>query len=368
MTETLVSLDLSALLRGDGAEAVGLRRISNAVTRLREVQERAAAQLPVSLPADPAALQQIAEEIRARAEVLVIAGQPGGLRAVKALIGQAPNVRYISTPSEAVIPEKNSALLLLEGPPWADRFAERTAAEGIPVAVAGLEPDEPPDGWWFADPSPGDGRLGALNPGSLVAAAFAGMPVEAVLTGAREMQSRCSRAGFFDNPGASWGTCIGMALRPADPSLARTQLLHLVSDPSLSPLADYAARSAMAVLSGGPSTGSVRAPFPISGRAGLIGDEEEMAGLGGARDRMVTLWTRRGIVDGGLLDAVKEHCVQSYQPTVSLRLLGDSPEVRGAALFLVHQAICVAAAWLAVDPGATPAREGWRHLLVRRTG
>lgn len=349
-----VQLEIAPLIR-DLPELAVLRHPGALAPRLKEV-----ALDPVELrPPDRQALRELVPQLRARGEGLVLVGGPSALRRATALSGRC---EQISGP-DGPLPEAGKILVLLEGPEWADRYAERADAAGIPVLVCSSKSDAPPGGWWLEDT--GDGRFGGLSSVTLLLAVWAGAELAELEEAEEGVRSLCQKAALIDNPALLWGATLAQLLRPEGEG--RGGHIHLVPDPALLGAATQVARSMGAVLNEVPTIAGRRRPLSLHSRAGLLGDEEELSeGGGGARDRLYTLWSQRG-TDPELIGRAREHLRRAGQGVLGLRL-AEGPRGLVAALALSQRATRVAAQLLGLDPGQSAAREAWRRRLLPETG
>lgn len=380
-----VVVEVSHLLRKDGG-GIGRKRLTTGLGRLREAHEalRAGAEagkwphLRVLDDEAVAHARAVAEGLRARGSELAVVGQPGAVAALRALteaLGVA-SPRWVTGPDDALVAALDRpevAWLVLEGPGWADRVAEWAVEQGRAVAVAGPgEHEAPPGGWWLSDPVAGDGRFGGLGLAAAVCAAWAGVDVEGLFAGARDMEAACERAALFENPAYT----LALATVFAERDLGTTVPAHLVASGRMAAFAEWVARLWGAVLCDAvPVEGVVRHSGAV-GVPGVVGDEELLQALVlGPRDKLVTLWDPTEAV-GGPLSQEAAAQVRAFQdllerenvPYVRVRLPGLDARSLGAAVFLATHAAVSAAVYLDVDPLGLGAVSAWYASLERARG
>ncbi len=345
-----VQLEIAPLIR-DLPELAVLRHPGALLPRIKEVELD-----PEELrPPDRQPLRELLPQLRERGDRLVLVGSPSALRRASSL---GSKVEQISTPG-AALPEKGKMLVLLEGPDWADRYAEQADAAGIPVLVCSSKSDAPPGGWWLEDT--GDGRFGGLSSVTLLLAAWSGAELGELQEAEEGVRSACLKAALADNPALLWGATLSLLLRPEGEG--RGGQIHLVPDTELFGVATQVARSMGAVLNEVPTIAGRRRPLSLHSRAGFLGDEDELSeGGGGARDRLYTLWSQRG-ADSEPLVRAREHLRRAGQGVLGLRL-AEGPRGSVAALALAQRATWVAAQLLGLDPRKAAAREAWRRRLL----
>ncbi|HNH46339.1 MAG TPA: hypothetical protein PKY30_04850, partial [Myxococcota bacterium] len=302
-----VQLEIAPLIR-DLPELAVLRHPGALAPRLKEVTLD-----PVELrPPDRQALRELLPQLRERGQQLVLVGGPSALRRASSLAGSVEQIRHPDAP----LPEAGKILVLLEGPTWADRYAERADAAGIPVLVCSSKSDAPPGGWWLEDA--GDGRFGGLSAVTMLLAAWAGAELGELEEAEEGVRSACQKAALADNPALLWGATISLLLRPEGDG--RGGHVHLVSEGAQQGAATQVARSMGAVLNEVPTVAGRRRPLSLHSRVGSLGDEEELSeGGGGARDRLYTLWSQRG-TDAELLGRAREHLRRAGLAVLGLRL------------------------------------------------
>lgn len=349
-----VQLEIAPLIR-DLPELAVLRHPGALAPRLKEVSLD-----PVELrPPDRQALRDVLPRLRERGESLLLVGAPSALRRATSLSGRFEQVTHPDLP----LPEKGKILVLLEGPTWADRYAEQADAAGIPVLVCSSKSDAPPGGWWLEDA--GDGRFGALSSVTMLLSVWAGAELGELEAAEEGVRSACQKTALVDNPALLWGATTSLLLRPEGEG--RGGHIHLVPDVGLMGAASQVARSMGAVLNEVPTIVGRRRPLSLHCRAGLLSDEEELSeGGGSARDRLYTLWHQRG-TDPELLGRAREHLRRAGQGVLGLRL-AEGPRGVVAALALAQRATWVAAQLLGLDPAQSAAREAWRRRLLPDTG
>ncbi|MDP2311514.1 MAG: hypothetical protein Q8P41_01300 [Pseudomonadota bacterium] len=377
-----VVVEISQLLRKE-AGGISRRRLLAGLGRLREVHEAVrkgadAGRWPhLQLPDDAqlAEVRRIAGELRGRASRLAVVGQPGAIAALRA-VTEALGVespRWVTSPDGVVLAALDSpdvAWLVLEGPMWADQVAEWAVGQGRAVAVAGAGSHEaPPDGWWITDPVAGDGRFGGLGIAAALCAAWAGVDIEAVHLGARDMATACERPALFENPAYTMAlTSINI-----ERDLALSVPTHLVSTGRLEAFAGWLVRMQGAVLADSVPVEGVMRHTGAAGVAGVVGDEELLQVLLlGPRDKYIVLWDGTdGAVGLGADEAVAQvRAVQALLdreniPHLRVRLPGVDARSLGAAMFLATHAAVAASVFLDVDPLGLDAVNAWYAALER---
>jgi hypothetical protein len=377
-----VVVEVSHLLRKEG-RGLGRRRLLSGLGRLREVHEvvRAGAgagrwphlQLPDE--AELAAAREIAAELRRRAPRLAVVGQPGAIAALRA-ITEALGVespRWVSSPDSATLDALDSpdvAWLVLEGPAWVDQVAEWAVGQGRIVAMAGAGThDAPPNGWWISDPVAGDGRFGGLGAAAAVCAAWAGVDIEAVHLGARDMVEACERPALFENPAYTFALTTVFLERDLGVSIP----VHIATSGRLEAFTRWLVRMWGAVLADSVPVEGVMRHQGAAGVSGIVGDEELIQVLLlGPRDKHVSLWD---VADGESGRGAAEAVLQSRAlqtlldrenvPYLRVRLPGLDARSLGAAMFLAEHAAVTASLFLDVDPLGLDGVSAWYAALER---
>lgn len=304
---------------------------------------------------------------------LAVVGQPSAIAAQRAVVDAlgVRSPRWFSSPDAALaaaVAEPGTSWVVLEGPSWVDAAAEAAVAAGNRVVVAGPgEHEAPPEGWWLSDPVAGDGRFGGLGMAAAVTAAWAGVDVEGLHAGARDMGTACSRAALFENPAYT----LALAAVYVDLDLGVGTPVHLGSTSRLLPLLHWNSRMWGAVLSDAVNTGGVVRHQGQAGVAGTVGDEELLqALLRGPRDKLVTIW------DAADVGAFSEHAalqVRALQdlldreriPHLRVRLPGIDARTLGAAVLLAEHAAVVAGCFVDIDPLGLAGVEAWYTAVQR---
>jgi hypothetical protein len=377
-----VVVELSHLLRKDGG--LGRKRLLSGLGRLRDVHEllRRGAEdgrwPHLHLP-DAAALDAVratAADLRARATTLVVVGQPGALAALRAVtdaVGEGSRPRWVSTPDSAhlaALDTADTAWLFLEGPAWVDRVAEWAVGNGRVVAMAGAgEHEAPPDGWWISDPVAGDGRFGALGMASLVCAAWAGVDVDSLVGGARDMAAACERPALLENPAYT----LALATVFAERDLALSIPVHLATSGRLEAFAGWLVRMWGAVLSHASPVDGVVRHAGAAGVPGVVGDEELVQVLlVGPRDKFVTVWEPAVAPDalGGPEAVAQGRAFQELWdrenlPSLRVRLPGSDPGAIGAAILLAEHAAVTASLYQDLDPLGLAGVTAWYGAMDR---
>lgn len=380
-----VVVEVSHLLRKDGG-GIGRKRLTTGLGRLREAHEalRAGAEsskwphLRVLDDETVAYARAVAEGLRARGTELAVVGQPGAVAALRALtdaLGVA-SPRWVTGPDDALVAALDRpevAWLVLEGPAWADRVAEWAVEQGRAVAVAGPGDHEaPPGGWWLSDPVAGDGRFGVLGLAAAVCAAWAGVDVEGLFAGARDMAEACERAALFENPAYT----LALATIFAERDLGATVPAHLVASGRMGAFSEWVARLWGAILCDAVHVEGVVRHSGAVGVPGVVGDEELLQALVlGPRDKLVTLWDPTEATNGPLAQeaaaqarAFQDLLERENVPYVRVRLPGLDARSLGAAVFLATHAAVSAAVYLDVDPLGLGAVSAWYASLERARG
>ncbi|MFZ5478380.1 MAG: hypothetical protein ACOZNI_16550 [Myxococcota bacterium] len=372
VTERRVIVELGNLAGREGA-LVGRGRLTAALGRLAEVHdlvERGVEDFrwPHLLLPDDAALAAVTRtgaELRGRARRLAVAGQPGALAPLRAIVGalspEAP-LRWVDSADAAPADADDLAWLVLEGPPWADALAEAAVAAGRPVAVAGAgEHEAPPDGWWVSDPAAGDGRFGALGLGTLLGAAFAGVDVAALVAGARDVTAACRRPALFENPAYT----LAAAFEAAEARLGVSGLAHVVPTGRLRGFGEWVARAWGAASARTAEQDGARRYVGGPGASGVAGDEEfAEALLGGGRDRLLVAWEVEG-VDPVPVRVFAQLWRRERMPFLRVRLPGIDATSLGGALQLVAHTTLVTSLLGGRDPFAREAVSAWDAALER---
>lgn len=377
-----VVLEVSHLLRKEGS-GLGRRRLLSGLGRLREVHDAVrlgaeAGRWPhLQLPDDAqlAAVREIAAELRRRAPRLAVVGQPGAIAALRAIIEAlgTESPRWVASPDSASLPELDSpdvAWLVLEGPAWADQVAEWAVGQGRVVVMAGEGVHEaPPNGWWISDPVAGDGRFGGLGAAAALCAAWAGVDIEAMHEGARDMVVACERPALFENPSYTFALTTVFLER----DLGVTIPAHLATSGRLEAFTHWLVRMWGAVLADSAPVEGVMRHVGAAGVCGVVGDEELIQVLLlGPRDKQVVLWdvtegeTGRGAAEASLQSrALQTLLDREAIPYLRVRLPGLDARAFGAAMFLAEHAAVAASLFLAVDPLGVAGVSAWYAALER---
>lgn len=379
LVERRVVVDLSRLLRGDGPDVLGARRLMVGAGRIKEIHERLGQQAglwpQLNPPADAGVALELAAALHSRADELVVLGTPGAVRsarmAVHALAPDAP-IWWVTTPPQPDLLERLLARpatwLLLEGPGWADACVIAAAAAGRPVAIAGTgEEDQPPDGWWFSDPLAGDGRFGWLGAGAQLIRAWAGIDVAAWNDGLSAMQRQFERVALYENPAYSFGIALSLCIR----DLQRDTLVWITDDGRLELFVDWIGRIWGALLADvrgdyarADAWGGMRLPVGVTSLSGLAGDQElHEQILSTPRGAVAVLWGGGG--EAGLLPAFQDMWERAAQPAVRVRLTTvDAAALASAAILGLHAGVC-SAFFLERDPLAMRSQSAWEGALRR---
>lgn len=376
-------VELSSLLK-EGPSGVGLKRLTAGLPRLKEVHDELRRgeetwRWPHLVLPDEDALAAVvatAEALRERAGTLAVVGQPGALTAMRALVATlAPGaaVRWIGSPDaagDAALDGPGVAWLCLEGPAWVDRVAEWAVGRDRAVAVAGAgEGEAPPEGWWIADPTAGDGRFGGLGMASLLCAAWAGVDVGEVVAGARDVAEICRRPALFENPAYSLAVA-GVAI---EQSHGLPIPVHLATTSRLLPFVEWVVRMWAAVVAQPVEQGGVRRHLGTIGIAGALGDEElTHALLGGARDKHLVLWEIESAGRGPATEALATQArvfghLWSRQGLPQLRVripAVDAASVGGAIVLASHAAVATGL-YLERDPLGLEGVATWYGAMER---
>ncbi len=377
-----VVVEVSQLLRKEG-RGVGRKRLLSGLGRLREVHDvlRKGADegrwphLRLPEDADLAAVRASVAELRARASRLAVVGQPGAIAAVRAIVDALGVVspHWITSPDDAAlaaIDAPDVAWLVLEGPVWADQVAEWAVEQGRVVIVAGAGThDAPPNGWWISDPLAGDGRFGALGLAAAWCAAWAGVDIEALHDGARDMASACERPALFENPAYT----LALTTVFVEKDLGVSVPIHLATTGRLEAYTRWLVRMWGAVLADALPVEGVMRHTGAAGVAGVVGDEELLQVLLlGPRGAFVTLWDETDGATGPLAaeSIAQARAFQSLLdreniPYLRVRLPGLDARALGAAIVLAAHAAVTASLFLDVDPLGLSAVSGWYAALER---
>ncbi|MDP2306712.1 MAG: hypothetical protein Q8P18_11875 [Pseudomonadota bacterium] len=378
-----VVVEVSHLLRKKEGSGLARRRLLSGLGRLREVHEAVrigteAGRWPhLQLPDDAelAAVREIAAELRRRAPRLAVVGQPGAIAALRAITEAfgAESPRWISSPDGAGLDDLDSpevAWLVLEGPAWADQVAEWAVGRGRVVAMAGAGThDAPPNGWWISDPVAGDGRFAGLGAAAALCAAWAGVDIEAVHDGARDMVAACQRSALFENPSYT----LALTTLFLERDLGVTIPVHVATSGRMEAFTRWLVRMWGAVLADSVPVEGLMRHVGAAGVSGVVGDEELIQVLLlGPRDKHVTLWD---VTDGGTGRGSAEASLQSRAlqtlldreniPYLRVRLPGLDARALGAAMFLAEHSAVTASLFLAVDPLGLAGVSAWYAALDR---
>lgn len=377
-----VVVEITHLLRKQGA-GIGRKRLLSGLSRLRDAHDvlvRGAAdgRWPhLNLPdaEQVAGVSEIAAGLRARAPRLAVVGQPGAVAALRA-VTEALGVRvphWVTSPDAASVPGLDSAdvaWLVLEGPAWVDQVAEWAVASGRVVAVAGAGTHPaPPHGWWISDPVAGDGRFGGLGLAGLVCAAWAGVDVDGLLGGARDMVAACARPALFENPAYT----LALSTIFVERDLGISTVAHLATSGRMEAFSAWLVRMWGAVLTDTVTIDGVVRHTGTAGVAGVVGDEELLQVLlVGPKDKLVAIWdVSEGDHGPGAREGVAQ--VNAFQDLVNrenlanlrVRLPGLDARTLGAAILLAQHAAVSASVFLDLDPLGLSAVTAWYGAVER---
>lgn len=363
-----VVVSLARLFRDEVPGALPRGRLNDGLPRLKGVHARLTREPPEPLPSLERVLAAVTW-LQARAEVIVVVGQPGALLAVRAwLDALAPGalVRFVGGPdAELLDAGRGVALVALVGPDWVDAAVEAAVAAGRPVVVAGPTPDDledgevvdpPSGGLWLDDPHAGDGRFGILGAAALVIAGFAGIDVAALIDGADEMLVACTKPALTENPAYSYALgCIY-----AERELGLRVPAHVTSNPRLETFVVWAARTWATTMTGASSVAGLRARSGGAPLAGLLGDEEltELL-LEGPREFLLTTWEHGPSAHDDALLAVSRD-----RPSVRILLFGGDARAMGAAAALMCRAAIAGGLLTDRDPRTLVSLSRWREAVM----